>query len=143
MMALIRTILLLKWFSQTLLCFRSLSCPQCRQKLKGQKATKLFFSIPDQDTFSQEDPSALHNKLQCINFQMKLKNTDIKNLKQDIDKVNTQNKGLKYVQYIELQLNNILQYIRLLTLRDLSNGTNIVCLANMLSQTDLLTPLNT
>lgn len=49
------------------------------EKLSGQMATKLYFSA--QDISSKEYLIVLQNKKQCLNLQLEVKDTDIKNLK--------------------------------------------------------------
>ncbi|XP_046661570.1 E3 ubiquitin-protein ligase TRAIP [Homalodisca vitripennis] len=80
---------LLQWYE------RSPTCPQCRQKQKNQKFTKIYFSTPNTTGSSQEDASALQNKIDCMTFQIKLKDIEIKNQQEDVDKFKTQNKGLR------------------------------------------------
>ncbi|KAG8333206.1 hypothetical protein J6590_005961 [Homalodisca vitripennis] len=74
---------------------QSPTCPQCRQKQKNQKFTKIYFSTPNTTGSSQEDASALQNKIDCMTFQIKLKDIEIKNQQEDVDKFKTQNKGLR------------------------------------------------
>lgn len=73
-----------------------MTCPQCRQKQKGKYSNRIYFSTPN-TTLTQSDPSALQNKLDCANFQMKLKDMEIKNQLEDVEKFKSQNKGLRQV----------------------------------------------
>ncbi|XP_054278073.1 E3 ubiquitin-protein ligase TRAIP-like [Macrosteles quadrilineatus] len=80
---------LLQWYE------RSPTCPQCREKQRPKNAVKVYFSVPSNFNCSQDDASALQNKVDSLNFQIKLKDTDLKNQKEDNDKLKFQTKGLR------------------------------------------------
>ena len=49
------------------------NCPQCRQPAKEWKLRKIFLAEPDG---GQEDPKALRNELENVQFQLRLKETE-------------------------------------------------------------------
>lgn len=73
---------------------RSKSCPQCRTKTTEKNIHRIYFNIPNVDE-KYEDPSVLHNKIDGLHFQIRLKETDLKNSEEKNVKLVNQNAILK------------------------------------------------
>ncbi|XP_018395173.1 PREDICTED: E3 ubiquitin-protein ligase TRAIP-like isoform X2 [Cyphomyrmex costatus] len=72
---------LLQWFD------RSQTCPQCRLKATHQSSHRIYFNFSND--VIEEDVATLQNRIDNMNFQLKLKDKDLNNLTED-------NKNLKY-----------------------------------------------
>ncbi|XP_045581551.1 E3 ubiquitin-protein ligase TRAIP-like [Procambarus clarkii] len=73
---------------------RSKSCPQCRSKATEKSLVKLYFDTGGTDT-SQVDPDTLQNHIDGLKFQVRLKDQEIKNLKDSNSTLTKQTKGLR------------------------------------------------
>ncbi|XP_046995313.1 E3 ubiquitin-protein ligase TRAIP [Schistocerca americana] len=73
---------------------RSKSCPQCRTKTTEKNIHRIYFNIPNVDE-KYEDPSVLHNKIDGLHFQLRLRDTDLKNSEEKNVKLVNQNVILK------------------------------------------------
>uniref|UniRef100_A0A1B6D5D3 RING-type domain-containing protein n=1 Tax=Clastoptera arizonana TaxID=38151 RepID=A0A1B6D5D3_9HEMI len=79
---------LLEWFE------RSKSCPQCRHKQSEKNITRIYFSLPS-NLAPDVDVTTLQYKIDSLNYQLKCKDVDIKNLKEAKGLLEKQNKGLR------------------------------------------------
>ncbi|KAF5280906.1 hypothetical protein FQR65_LT03055 [Abscondita terminalis] len=78
---------LLQWFE------RSKTCPQCRAKATEKTIHRLFLSI--EENVEAVDPFTLQDKIDRLNFNLKLKDMDIKNAQESHKIAAQQNSGLK------------------------------------------------
>uniref|UniRef100_A0A6A7G6R0 E3 ubiquitin-protein ligase TRAIP-like n=1 Tax=Hirondellea gigas TaxID=1518452 RepID=A0A6A7G6R0_9CRUS len=76
-----------QWFK------RSKTCPQCRFSGR-QKLTRLYFDESITET-EQEDPDVLKSHLDSAKFQIKLKEQELYNIKEDFQKMKKVNEGLR------------------------------------------------
>lgn len=84
---------------------RSKTCPQCREKTTQQKIHRLYFNFSNNDTIV-EDTCSLQDKVDKLNFQLALKEKDIKHYAEKTETLGNQNKQLKKeVHKVESQLN--------------------------------------
>ncbi|XP_067004019.2 E3 ubiquitin-protein ligase TRAIP [Anabrus simplex] len=72
---------------------RSSSCPQCRTKTNQKNVHRIYFNILNNGT--TEDPSVLQHRIDSLTFQLRMKDTDIKNANEKNELLNKQNKGLR------------------------------------------------
>lgn len=69
---------------------RSKTCPQCRRKTSEKTIIRVYFSV-NVAGGSEKDASFLKNKVDSLLFQMKLKDTEIKNVNIENNKLKKQN----------------------------------------------------
>ncbi|KAG8239442.1 hypothetical protein J437_LFUL017435 [Ladona fulva] len=72
---------------------RAKTCPQCRSKTSEKSIHRVYFNVANID--GADDPSSLQNKIDNIKFQVKLKEIDIKNLKEANSDLTSKNKALR------------------------------------------------
>ncbi|XP_027234444.2 E3 ubiquitin-protein ligase TRAIP [Penaeus vannamei] len=82
------TVCLIQWIE------RSKSCPQCRHKATEKSLVKLFFDSGGADT-SHVDPDTLQHQIDSLKFQIRLKEQEMKNFKDNSETLTKQNKGLR------------------------------------------------
>jgi len=80
------------------LCFRSKTCPQCRERTATRRIYKLYFNFSNNDSLL-EDNTSLLNKIENLNFQIKLKDDNINILTENNEKLKRQRTGLKQQVY--------------------------------------------
>ncbi|XP_060830610.1 E3 ubiquitin-protein ligase TRAIP-like [Bombus pascuorum] len=73
---------------------RSKTCPQCREKTTSSKIHRLYFNFSNNDTIV-EDKCSLQDKVDKLNFQLMLKEKDIKHYTEKTETLEKQNKELK------------------------------------------------
>ncbi|XP_018047569.1 PREDICTED: E3 ubiquitin-protein ligase TRAIP-like [Atta colombica] len=83
---------LLQWLE------RSKTCPQCRVITTTRTIHRLYFNFSNNDSIA-EDPASLQNKIDNLNFQLKLKDKNLSNLTEDNDKLKNQTAGLRHRIY--------------------------------------------
>ena len=84
------TVCILQWFES------SKTCPQCRTKTSDKKLVKLYFDVAeDDDSVHKNDPTTLKHLLDNAKFELKLKEQEILNLKQDVTKNKSHNDELR------------------------------------------------
>ncbi|XP_076243156.1 TRAF interacting protein no poles [Calliopsis andreniformis] len=84
---------------------RSKSCPQCREKTTAHKIHRIYFNFSNNDTII-EDATSLQDKLDKLNFQLLVKEKDIKHYTQKCETLEKQNGELrKEVYKVESELN--------------------------------------
>ncbi|CAH0386889.1 unnamed protein product [Bemisia tabaci] len=96
-------ICLMNWFE------RVKSCPQCRQRASENNIVRMFLSLGTSGGDDEEAPEKLKNRLDNLTYQIRLKDLDIKNLKEENEKFKSQNKNLlAHVKEVEdqIRLNN-------------------------------------
>ncbi|CAH0552071.1 unnamed protein product [Brassicogethes aeneus] len=80
---------------------RSKSCPQCRNKCTDKTIHRVYFNISNTEHI-KEDVGTLQSKLDNLNFQIKLKDKDIKNFGEKYTKIKKNNAALREeVQQLE------------------------------------------
>lgn len=70
------------------------SCPQCRQRASENNIVRMFLSLGTSGGDDEEAPEKLKNRLDNLTYQIRLKDLDIKNLKEENEKFKSQNKNL-------------------------------------------------
>ncbi|XP_076758110.1 TRAF interacting protein no poles [Xylocopa sonorina] len=84
---------------------RSKTCPQCREKTTSSKIHRIYFNFANSDNII-EDTCSLQDKVDKLNFQLVLKEKDVKHYAQKVETLETQNKMLKVeVRKVESELN--------------------------------------
>ena len=73
---------------------RSKTCPQCRERTTSSKIHRLYFNFSNNDTIV-EDKCSLQDKVDKLNFQLMLKEKDIKHDLARIEILERQNRELK------------------------------------------------
>ncbi|CAD1471868.1 unnamed protein product [Heterotrigona itama] len=73
---------------------RSKTCPQCREKTTSNKIHRLYFNFANNDSII-EDKCLLQDKIDKLNFQLTLKEKDIKYYMEKNEILEKQNKELK------------------------------------------------
>ncbi|XP_050597937.1 E3 ubiquitin-protein ligase TRAIP-like [Bombus affinis] len=73
---------------------RSKTCPQCRERTTSSKIHRLYFNFSNNDTIV-EDKCSLQDKVDKLNFQLMLKEKDIKRDLARIEILERQNRELK------------------------------------------------
>ncbi|KYN34496.1 TRAF-interacting protein [Trachymyrmex septentrionalis] len=79
---------LLQWLE------RSKTCPQCRVITTTRTIHRIYFNFSNNDSIV-EDAASLQNKLDNLNFQLKLKDKNLSNLTEDNGKLKHQTAGLR------------------------------------------------
>lgn len=79
---------LLQWLE------RSKTCPQCRQNTKEKNVVRLYFDTSQADQ-TQADPDTLQNLNESLKFQVRLKEQESINIKEENVDLTKKNKGLK------------------------------------------------
>lgn len=82
------SVCLLQWLE------RSKTCPQCRQNSKEKNVVRLYFDTSQADQ-SQADPDTLQNLNESLKFQVRLKEQESINTKEENVDLTKKNKGLK------------------------------------------------
>jgi hypothetical protein len=75
--------------------FRSKSCPQCRNKTTEKTIHRVYFNVGSNDL--EENTSVLCNKIDELEHQIHLKDTDIKNVTIENHILKSENKELRLV----------------------------------------------
>ncbi|KAG5318644.1 TRAIP ligase, partial [Pseudoatta argentina] len=83
---------LLQWLE------RSKTCPQCRVITTTRTIHRIYFNFSNNDNIA-EDAASLQNKIDNLNFQLKLKDKNLSNLTEDNDKLKNQTAGLRHKIY--------------------------------------------
>lgn len=84
---------------------RSKSCPQCREKTTANKIHRIYFNFSNNETIT-EDACSLQDRIDKLNFQLLLRDKDIKHYTEKNETLETQNAGLrKEVRKVESELN--------------------------------------
>ncbi|XP_018329195.1 E3 ubiquitin-protein ligase TRAIP isoform X2 [Agrilus planipennis] len=78
---------LIQWIRQ------SRTCPQCRHKATEKTIHRVYFNKAN--VSDVQDDISLQSKYDNLNFQLKLKEMDLKSLKEKYTKIESQNMGLK------------------------------------------------
>ncbi|XP_026298045.1 E3 ubiquitin-protein ligase TRAIP, partial [Apis mellifera] len=73
---------------------RSKTCPHCRERTTLNKIHRIYFNFANSDAIS-EDTYSLQDKIDKLNFQLMLKEKDIKHYMEKIETLEKQKKGLK------------------------------------------------
>ncbi|XP_060533668.1 E3 ubiquitin-protein ligase TRAIP-like isoform X2 [Cylas formicarius] len=73
---------------------RSKTCPQCRNKVTPRVIHRIYFNVASCEGIN-EDPIILQNKLDSLEYQMRLKEKELQNLSEKYGKVKKQNEGLR------------------------------------------------
>ncbi|KAJ8673761.1 hypothetical protein QAD02_005023 [Eretmocerus hayati] len=85
---------------------KSQTCPECRQKVKRDKLTRIYFNIFNTECI-KEDSFTLQQKIDSLSFQNKLKETDLKNCREENVILKKQNSGLREeVKKVENELSH-------------------------------------
>lgn len=74
---------------------RSKTCPQCRKKTTEKQIFRLYFNIAEGEGEEVEDAAAMNNKLDSLTFNLRQKDRDLTNLKEELDKELNVTKGLR------------------------------------------------
>lgn len=77
---------------------RSRSCPQCREKTTSHKIHRIYFNFSNNDTII-EDTCSLQDKLDKMNFQLILKQNELKQFMEKSETFEKQNAELKKEVY--------------------------------------------
>ncbi|KAL0128128.1 hypothetical protein PUN28_003407 [Cardiocondyla obscurior] len=80
---------LLQWIE------RSHTCPQCRQRTTESKIHRIYFNFSNNESIL-EDPVSLQTRIDSLNFQLKLKQKDVDDLKGENEKLGKQTSGLRH-----------------------------------------------
>lgn len=73
---------------------RSKSCPQCRERATKNTIHKIYFNFSNNDSII-EDPSFLQQRIENLNFQIKLKDREIDTLRAIEKKLEKETLGLR------------------------------------------------
>lgn len=79
---------LLQWLD------RSKTCPQCRVITTNRTIHRIYFNFSNNDSIV-EDPASLQNKIDNLNFQLKVKDKKFSDLTEDNDKLKNETAGLR------------------------------------------------
>ncbi|KAK3916232.1 E3 ubiquitin-protein ligase TRAIP [Frankliniella fusca] len=74
---------------------RSKTCPQCRKKTTEKQIFRLFFNLAEGEGEEIEDAAAVNNKLDSLAFNLRLKEKDLSNAKELLEKETNVNEGLR------------------------------------------------
>ncbi|KAJ1530652.1 hypothetical protein ONE63_005524 [Megalurothrips usitatus] len=74
---------------------RSKSCPQCRKKTFESQLVRLYFNLAEGEGEEVEDAAAINNKLDSLAFNLRLKEKDLSNMKEQLEKETAVNEGLR------------------------------------------------
>nr|CAD7464204.1 unnamed protein product [Timema tahoe] len=72
---------------------RSKTCPQCRYKTTEKTIHRVYFNVQTND--EPDDPNALRNHIENLKFKIHLKDTDIKNAREENNTLNGRNVKLR------------------------------------------------
>lgn len=83
--------------SDVICCFpyRSKTCPQCRKKTTEKQLCRLYFNLAEGEGEEIEDAAAINSKLDSLSFNLRLKEKDLANVKEELEKENKINEGLR------------------------------------------------
>lgn len=74
---------------------RSKTCPQCRKKTTEKQIFRLYFNLAEGEGEEVEDAAAMNNKLDSLSFNLRLKEKDLSNAKELLEKETSVNEGLR------------------------------------------------
>lgn len=87
-------------------CCRSKTCPQCREKATDHRIHRIYFNFSNNDSIV-EDASVLQQKVDNLMFQVKLKDKEISNLREDKNKAERKVAGLRMeISDVEREINS-------------------------------------
>ena len=69
-----------------LTCSRSKTCPQCRKKTTEKQIFRLYFNIAEGEGEEVEDAAAINNKLDSLTFNLRQRDREVCNLKEELEK---------------------------------------------------------
>nr|CAD7264151.1 unnamed protein product [Timema shepardi] len=75
---------------------RSKTCPQCRYKTTEKTIHRVYFNVQTND--EPDDPNALRNHIENLKFKIHLKDTDIKNAREENNTLKSRNVKLSVRQ---------------------------------------------
>lgn len=75
--------------------FSSKTCPQCRAKVSSKSLLRLYVNVANSQG-PEADVTLLQHKLDSTEFNMKLKDQEIKNIAEKNRDIHKQNKALRY-----------------------------------------------
>lgn len=89
------------------LCFSSQTCPQCRKKATENSIYKVFFTFSESETASENgDSSSLQGRIESLQFQLLMKESNIKRYTSKNVTLEKQNAGLRQeVRKVESEIN--------------------------------------
>ncbi|XP_044740520.1 E3 ubiquitin-protein ligase TRAIP [Chrysoperla carnea] len=102
--------------------YKSKTCPQCRQIVSRKAVIKVYFNFAEVSV-NHSDPATLQCKLDSANFQIKLRDKEISNMREKCKKTESSNKELRaLVKELEHKANKDLTIIAALKqqIRDLT-----------------------
>lgn len=74
---------------------RSKTCPQCRKKVTEKQLFRLYFNLAEGEGEEVQDAAAINSKLDSLAFNLRLKEKDLSNVKEELEKETKVNEGLR------------------------------------------------